>query len=123
MSTKNDFYPCLKCQKNVLTDAVECCLCKKWLHRTCAMLSKNELRIIDEQDKIWLCFLCECTMPFSDIDDEECLFINDNIDVDKNLYELYKQCRKMKYDAFQFINYNVCDFENSIDPENNFLIH
>ena len=63
-------FPCGICYKNVVDSAVECCLCKYWIHTKCAKLSRNDLRQLTE-NCYWTCSNCKDNLPFSHITDEE----------------------------------------------------
>ena len=37
-------FPCGICNKNVLDNAIECCLCNKWIHAKCGNLRATGLK-------------------------------------------------------------------------------
>ena len=74
------FYPCVKCRKNVITDVVECSICKLWCHRNCAKLSKRALSKLDDDNEYWYCELCEVIFPFHSISNDEFIYLHSNID-------------------------------------------
>ncbi|KYN50407.1 hypothetical protein ALC57_00044 [Trachymyrmex cornetzi] len=42
---EDDWY-CYLCQQNLVEDMVQCIVCKRWAHESCACISKKELRFI-----------------------------------------------------------------------------
>ena len=43
-----------------------------------------------------------------------------DLNVNANLYNIYEQCSIFNFKSFNTSNFN-CDFENDIDPNNNFF--
>ena len=117
MVNSYDYFPCSFCRKNVLTDAIECSLCKEWSHRICAKLKKKQLEYFELTETDWYCNLCKSVFPFNEITDDELFLLNVDIEGSDDFVELNRDCRKLKYDVFEFTNYNVCDFEHDLDPE------
>ena len=82
-------FPCGICNKNVLNNAVECCLCKYWI----AKLSRNDQRQLTE-NCYWTCSNCKDNLPFSHITDEELkanYYILSNVP-NHSFCELYEKC-------------------------------
>ena len=75
MQTSVVNYPCLACKKEVIYDAIECSLCKTWVHRQCAKISKKELKKFASPDCNWYCFSCKDVFPYTNIWDEEFNFL------------------------------------------------
>ena len=114
-------YPCLKCNKEVVSDAVECSICEKWCHRACGKLSIKKLRELSESDQYWFCLECSAIFPFFNITDEEFDLLNSQFDLDTQVYELYKKCLIYDNEIKMFRDYNSSDFENNSDPEASFF--
>ena len=57
-------YPCVKCKKHVVSDAIECSICNSWCHRVCAKMSKKELNVFSKYDLYWYCIDCMNLFPF-----------------------------------------------------------
>ena len=74
-----DIFPCSVCNRNVVHDAIECSLCKLWVHRKCALLTKKELNRLDKCNCDWYCPNCIKIWPFYNIDDEELNFMLSDI--------------------------------------------
>ena len=43
------------------------------------------------------------------------------MNVNTNLYNIYEQCSIFNFKSFHISKFNCCDFENDIDPNNNFF--
>lgn len=121
MSVNKPEYPCGICKKEVISDAIECTICRKWIHRICGKLTKRKLEQLGKEEGDWYCELCKHVFPFQNIDDDEFTYINDRFDVNYEAYELYSSLKALKYEAFSYTSFTGCDYENGIDPENNFL--
>ena len=115
-----DFYPCGVCQKNVISDAIECSLCELWIHRKCTLLTKNQMKAKSKDGIYWYCPNCTATFPFMNVDEEEFDFLHFNEDIGRNVFELYDKCSRFNFKSFTYTDFNTCDIENSIDPEKNF---
>ena len=68
-------YSCLKCGKHILDDmdSVCCDMCNKWIHRTCAKISKIENQNVEKytsKKEVWLCNPC-LNFPLSSLTDEK----------------------------------------------------
>ena len=74
--SKQDNYPYGICKKNVITKAIECCMCKKWVHNKCSLLSKKELKHITV-NTVWHCKNCNQLLPFQSLEDTEFCSLND----------------------------------------------
>ena len=119
-STNNVELPCGKCNKEVLTDAIECSLCLKWYHRRCTNLTKAKLRSVGINDN-WLCMYCFNIFPFSEIDDDDFFVINNSIEIKLNLANVYRECLDLSFKPFNISEYSNSDFQRELDPENNFF--
>ena len=64
-------FPCLKCGKEVVNDAIECTLCRAWTHRNCAKLSKAQLYKLSMNDCYWFCLKCKDLFPFTNVPEDE----------------------------------------------------
>ena len=119
MSSIKTKLPCGKCYKEVINEAIECSVCLKWYHRTCTKLTKNKFRSISIEDN-WYCMFCSNILPFYGVDDDEFFIINSAIDTNINLANIYKECLDLNYKPFHFSEYSSSDFQQEVDPENNF---
>lgn len=111
----NAKFPCSICQKNVVTDAVECELCYKWVHRRCAKLTKQQLRGLENDH--FTCLPCKNLFPFQNIDDDEIqaeLFHT----YTQNNTTRYKQCKSFEFDYENLESINVKDWDYKINPTN-----
>ena len=83
MANLDTAYPCLKCHREVIDDAIECFLCEKWCHRLCAKLSKTKLVELSKDYAKWYCIYCSKVFPFQSITDEDILYetfyMNDSV--------------------------------------------
>ena len=118
--TSIDDFPCVKCNRQVISDAIECSICNIWCHRVCAKMSKKELITLSENDLYWYCIECMNLFPYHHIDNDEFCYINSSIDVNEDLFSMYKTCKNIKKDTLKYNDFNICDFENKIDPQNNY---
>ena len=48
------------------------------------------------------------------------MFENSSVEDNYDLYELIDNCSQFNFNSFKYSDYNPHDFENDIDPENNF---
>ena len=99
----NAKFPCSICQKNVVTDAVECELCYKWVHRRCAKLTKQQLRVLENDH--FTCLPCKNLFPFQNIDDDE---------IQAELFHTYTQNNTTRYKQCK-------SFEEAVDSACNSL--
>lgn len=113
-------FPCSICSEDVISDAIECTTCSLWVHRKCSKLTKNQLRSLGSCDKDWHCQNCEEIFPYYNISDEEFVFINSRIDLGENLFDLYKETSDLNFKPFSYTEYLTSDFQQDIDPVNNF---
>ena len=114
-------YPCSYCGKNVISDAIECSLCMLWCHRSCAKLSKKQLEILSKDNDYWYCKSCKSVFPFYTVDEDEFAYIHTDIDGTAEFIDLYNKCRYIDINQNLYTEHNVCDFEDKIDPNNNFF--
>ena len=117
----NNFYPCLKCNKNVVNDAIECSLCLAWSHRSCAKLSKKELQLLSFDDNYWYCKDCIAVFPYSSIDEDEFSFIHSQLDYDDDFLYLMNHCKSIEADHNKRCENKSSGFDNKFDPNENFL--
>ena len=113
-------YPCGICSAEVKDDSIECSLCQKWIHRICAKLSTEQLNCKGNNNNDWYCANCKDIFPFHNINNVDFRFTNKNQNMDEKLIKIYEKCTKLNVEPFDISNYNYCDFENEIDPNNNF---
>ena len=75
MSNTNIPFPCGICLKNVVSNAIECTLCKYWVHLKCANLRKRDLKDF-VGDTTWLCNNCCTVFPFSSVQNDELMYLS-----------------------------------------------
>ena len=63
---KNLKYPCSVCNNEVKKnqEALKCTECKKWSHRTCANISKEEYRKLQSKKFVWICPTPSCSPSY-----------------------------------------------------------
>ena len=61
---------------------------------------------------------CKDIFPFHNINNIDFRFTNTNQNMDEKLLKIYEKCTKLNFEPFDISNYNYCDFENEIDPNN-----
>ena len=54
---------CVKCNKNVEEDSIECESCLKWEHRDCAGISKEEYEVLGDLSNTDIMFFCSICRP------------------------------------------------------------
>ena len=92
MMIDNQLYPCSICNKNVLVDAIECSICKLWVHRKCSKLTKIQLRQLSEVNQMWYCEKSREILPFNQLDDDELIFENNCVDlINVNISNIYRK--------------------------------
>ena len=90
------------------------------MHGVCANLENKEVRRILKNDSSWYCSLCLHAIPFQNITDQELRFLNTEHNMEPTLFNLFEQCSDLNFKPFDITEYNCCDFETNIDPNNNF---
>ena len=66
-------FPCSICNKNVLNNVIECCLCNKWIHAKCGNLCATDLKKITDKC-YWTCINCKKCFPFYNLTEDELFF-------------------------------------------------
>ena len=94
-------FPCLKCNKNGITDAIECSLCLYWCHRSCANLSKKEMQVLNCEKYYWYCLKCEQEMPFMQISNDELAFLNYDHSMSREVYKIYNEFKDNQFSVFE----------------------
>ena len=122
--TQNDnsiLFPCTKCSKEVECNAIECSLCLKWTHRTCAKLSIAKFKYYSSEHIYWYCITCCDIFPFSGLLDQEFIFENSNIDTSENMRDLNSVCHNLESEFRNYIKHKNSELDSSIDPDKNFF--
>ena len=114
-------YPCLICKKEVITDAIECSVCRNWLHRNCAKLSKKDLIKLSNNDYYWYCVHCTVLFPFHNVFDAEFDYLNSGFDMNYKSFELLNKCKKFEIKAVDQNEFKLSKFEYEIDPDKHFI--
>ena len=62
---EKDKYPCMRCQKNVSKNRVQCTSCRLWVHMPCQKISKDLYKILTNPKKFpglaWYCDSCQAS--------------------------------------------------------------
>ena len=62
---EKDKYPCMRCQKNVSKNGVQCTSCRLWVHMPCQKISKDLYKILTNPKKFpglaWYCDSCQAS--------------------------------------------------------------
>lgn len=66
----------------------------------------------------WYCINCKNIFPFQNVEDGEFELINKGINY--KLLNIYNKCSSLKFEPYGINDYNECDFQKEIDPNNNF---
>ena len=114
------YFPCTVCKKEVKNDAIQCDLCSLWSHRTCAKLSKRELIKLSDPTYYYNCPLCFNIFPNSDVGEDEFQFLNTNINMSEDVYNIYNRCKNISLDFNNDTEYKINNWEDKIDPDLNF---
>ena len=72
--------------------ALKCSLCQNSLYRRSANLTKNQLSAKAKDSFYIYCEACINVFPYSSISNDEFKFINSDLNVNANLYNIYEQC-------------------------------
>ena len=110
----NILFPCGICRKNVITNAIECSLCKQWIHLKCNNLKKNDLVKL-EGSEIWQCKNCVSLLLFSDVENCELLYwCNESYaDIDLPVYSrLIAKCQDINTGVYENVFSNFNDIDN-----------
>ena len=102
-----------------MTDAIECSLCLKWTHRTCAKISKKALAAISSTSDYWYCQTCSQALPFYGLDDESFVTCISMLAEEDNILPLYERCQNFEFKCFDKFDYKYCDFDKNLDPDSN----
>ena len=109
---------CNKCRKPVIQEHLQCFLCSRLFHRQCVSLNKQLYTKVLQNSIHWYCDDCADIFPFQTLNDDD--FFNETIEClgSENVNILQNRCYQ-----FQdiYTEYNYCDFENQVDPDNNFF--
>ena len=116
----NNSFLCGICSKEVITNAIECCLCNYWIHNRCADLTKRELTKL-KGEAYWCCKNCKTALPFDEVDDYEFMNINCNEDVKVCSNVNSSLNDSLPYMSYDYSEYRSSDFEKRVDPNNNFF--
>ena len=100
MSNTNIPFACGICCKNVVSNAIECTLCKCWVHLKCANLRKRYLKDF-VGNTTWLCNNCCTVFPFSSVQNDELTYISNK----ENSGFSHKTCLLTKCQELNTVNY------------------
>ena len=102
--------PCSVCNKNAITDVIECDICESWVHRSCAKLSKTKFKQLADSTDYYYCPICINVFPFSSLNDDDFVYVNSHIDVRQEVFNVYQTCNSMNSEVWI----------DEIDPDVNF---
>ena len=113
---------CITCDKVIkpYKNPLKCSICNGLIHLACAKISKNIYNKNVEKYKNYCCYKCLNQLPFQCIDDNEFKYLNCQLNINSKLYEIYNKCTEFNFKSFSSTDYTHFDFENDVDPENNF---
>ena len=107
---------CNECGCPVSPTDIKCHICLQWFHKNCPNFHQQSCNNATENNSYWCCMNCAKLFPFHAISDEELSSILSGVDANKRLLG-NNISRSNLFDSYE---YNFCDFENYIDPDNNF---
>ena len=116
--TKKLLYPWGICYKEVITNAVECSLCKSWIHNKCANLTLKELKNLEKEEN-WFCVNCARELPFFSSDKD--LIYEGSHETDCRNTKLQNGSDDLNLESYDCNEYKSGDFEVNVDPSNNFF--
>ena len=121
MTQRTESFLCGICSKSVTDDCIECSICCKWIHRSCTKLTKVLFKQIGSDNSYWFCKFCEEVFPFHNISNSD---LSCNLSISSSLcekYDLYEKCSIFNFETFNYSEFRSSDFEQNIDPDNNFF--
>ena len=97
---------------------IKCHICLQWFHKNFAKLYQQSCNNATKNNRYWSCMNCVKLFPFHAISVEEFSSILSGADANKRLLGN----NFSKPNLFGSYEYNFGDFENYIDPDNNFIM-
>ena len=116
---KNFTTVCDMCSKNTFSNNIKCSICLASFHKKCCKMTKPYFNNFKPNDN-WYCSNCTELFAFHSVDDDEFLVINDSIDLNLNLAQIYNTSRDFEFKPFNYSEFSSSDYQKDIDPENNF---
>ena len=111
---------CNICSKNTSSSAIKCSICSCFFHRKCCK-STNYNSNYSQSNENWYCLNCSKLFVFHSLDDDEFLLENNNLELNSNLSDIYKNSLDFHFEPFNYTEFRSSDFESDIDPENHFF--
>ena len=111
---------CPICNQTLNSYAIKCDLCEAVYHKRCAKITQEQFRLIRCKNVNYHCTSCCEVFSFQNVSDDKFVFENSSVEDNYDLYKLIDNCSQFNFNSFKYLDYNPHDFENDIDPENNF---
>ena len=80
---------------------------------------KKQLKLLSDNNEYWYCKCCKSIFPFIIVDDDEFAYLHTDIKCSEDYFNLYNNCKSIDFKDNLHSEYNVGDFEEDIDPNNN----
>ena len=92
-------FPCGICDKNVVSNAIECSLCKIWIHFKCAHIKNTDLKYF-EGDTHWICCNCKINFAYSTLSNGKFMSEVNNCSLifSNSYYSLLENCQEFRLD-------------------------
>ena len=113
-------FPCIKCNKEVIDDAIQCDLCNHWIHRSCAKITRKDLIKKSSQNQYYFCFSCTEVFPFHDLSYDEFVYENSCFDVSEDIFQVYSKVN-LTFNCIDQTEFTQGDWETYVDPDTNFF--
>ena len=114
-------YPCGICRKEVFDDAIECEICRFWIHRTCGKLKKRDLAFLSNPSYHYYCPKCKEVFPFHNVENYELQWLVNKFDVNEDIFYFCNKCNDITLDCFRFDNCKRGQWDRNKDPDTHFF--
>ena len=113
-----DHFPYGVCNKKVVSNAIECSLCKTWIHFKCAHIKYTHLKYF-EGDAHWICHSCNINFPYSTLSNQEfmCEVDSCSLKFSSSYYSLLEKCQEFRLDQNPY-DEDKYDYDDSYSCNN-----
>ena len=107
-------------KKEVFDDAIDCDICKLWIHRACGKLKKKRIEYLSNPLFHCYCPLCKEVFPFHTVSDDEFQWLMNSFDITEGIFYFYDKCNGITLECFDYREHKSGEWGKYIDPDTNF---